>query len=249
MRSIALGLLGFLLPLAVQADPVFSSPGFGDNHICMWHGNTPRLRGVSEYQEAHPDALKAVEWITGLVGLEPNFEVLSAKFANGGGAFATIYKGQRYIVFDRAFTSWGDGKTDWHAIGVAAHEVGHHLASHVFTDETDKHAEELEADAFAGFAMGYLGATLEQALTLFPGDRPASPSHPADSDRRVAITDGWRRGSSRRSVPARSCKPAWVSDRLYVDSLPCRLAQICESGAARVRLSCRDASGAWIWQD
>jgi len=108
---------------------------------------------------------------------------------------AAIHRGKRYIVFDRGYTSWGEGETDWHAIGVAGHEIGHHLASHVFTSELSNHAEELVADQFAGFAMGFLGARTDQALTLFPGNRPASASHPADADRRIAVKAGWERGA------------------------------------------------------
>jgi hypothetical protein len=90
---------------------------------------------------------------------------------------------------------------------VLAHEMGHHYYNHVISSGGSTPPKEIEADAFSGFVMAKLGASLQQsvaAMQAIASDR-ASSSHPAKRDRLNAITKGWNNatgGSSTTTNPA-----------------------------------------------
>ena len=144
-----------------------------------------------------PEARLAVNWITGVVGLSANFAVGQAAFVKKVGAYAVIADKQRRIVYDADFFSWVEGSPNWRETGIMAHEVGHHLGGHTRTDNATQHAQELEADRFAGFVLAKLGASLPQA-TRWAQDlsEEGAESHPPRRQRLIAISDGWRHGKS-----------------------------------------------------
>ena len=79
------------------------------------------------------------------------------------------------------------------SISVLAHEMGHHYYNHVVSSSGSTPPKEIEADAFSGYVMAKLGASLQQSLVAMQSiasDR-ASSSHPAKKDRVDAITRGW----------------------------------------------------------
>lgn len=145
------------------------------------------------------EARLAVSWITDVVGLSANFAIGQATFVRKVGAYADIHNGQRRIVYDADLFSWVEGSPNWRETGIMAHEVGHHLGGHTFADNATQHAQELEADRFAGFVLAKLGATLSQA-TRWAEDlsEGGSESHPPRRQRLIAISDGWRHGKSVR---------------------------------------------------
>lgn len=108
----------------------------------------------------------------------------------GGNAIATIIDDNRVIVYDRNLSPLigYDG-----AMGVIAHEVGHHYCGHLSHDSPNP-SDELEADQFVGVVFRRMKLSLDQALamTTILDERP-STSHPARSDRERAISTGWRK--------------------------------------------------------
>ena len=117
--------------------------------ICSLRGASGFIR-VSNYREAAPEARRVIALITNGVGIRQNFEVKAADFRTSNLAFATIHSGRRRVVYDAAEFSFVNGRTHWEAVGVLGHEIGHHLAAHVYVSESSRHEEELEADYFSG---------------------------------------------------------------------------------------------------
>lgn len=110
-------------------------------------------------------------------------------------AYATIINNVRWIVYDNNFLEDIDAytATKWASISVMAHEMGHHYYNHVVSRSGSTPPKEIEADAFSGYVMERLGATLQQsvaAMQAIASDR-ASSTHPGKKDRVNAITRGW----------------------------------------------------------
>lgn len=93
----------------------------------------------------------------------------------------------------RRFLDDLDGDGGWHLRAFLAHEIGHHALGHTTRRATvDRHGHELEADAFAGFALRRLGASARQATSLWRVmAMPASSSHPRRALRVAAVEGGW----------------------------------------------------------
>ena len=110
-------------------------------------------------------------------------------------AYATISGGKRFIVYDNNFLEDIDeySRTKFASISIMAHEMGHHYYNHVVSQRGSNIPSEIEADAFSGYMMQKLGATLQQSQAAMNaiGTPRASSTHPAKNDRLVAITRGW----------------------------------------------------------
>ena len=110
-------------------------------------------------------------------------------------AYATISGGKRFIVYDNSFLEDIDeySRTKFASISIMAHEMGHHYYDHVVSQRGSNIPSEIEADAFSGYMMQKLGATLQQSQAAMNaiGTPRASATHPAKNDRLVAITRGW----------------------------------------------------------
>jgi hypothetical protein len=133
-----------------------------------------------------------VDQIMSVIGLKPNFELREANVSN---AAAVVYNGKRYILYDRSFLLAVNSasKTDWAAISILAHEIGHHLNGHTLASHGSNPAEELEADEFSGFVLRKMGATLREAqaaMRTISSERD-SHTHPGKSRRLNAIAMGW----------------------------------------------------------
>jgi hypothetical protein len=90
-----------------------------------------------------------------------------------------------------------------------AHEMGHHYYNHVVNSGGSTPPKEIEADAFSGYVMARLGATLDQSLAAMQAiasDR-ASASHPAKRDRLNAITKGWNSAEGTATNPPNPSDP------------------------------------------
>lgn len=146
--------------------------------------------------DASDEANRIVSEIVDALGLQKNFIVKSASVQN---ALATVEGGKRYILYSTAFLEKfkADANTRWAAYSVLAHEIGHHLNGHDFseTDPLRRKSMELEADQFSGSVLRSLGATLAEAqagIETF-GLQGESRTHPGKTARREAIANGWKR--------------------------------------------------------
>lgn len=106
-------------------------------------------------------------------------------------AFATVSGGRKIIVADVGFLDQINSAsgTEWGAIQVLAHEVGHHIAGF----DSDSHRGELNADYWSGQVLQRLGAARSastRAILTFGTDFDTS-SHPAKSRRATIIERGW----------------------------------------------------------
>lgn len=139
-------------------------------------------------------------------------ENFSVREQNGiRNAYATIINRVRWIIYDNDFLEDIDAyaSTKWASISVLAHEMGHHYYNHVVSSGGSTPPKEIEADAFSGFVMAKLGATLDQSLAAMQAiasDR-ASSSHPAKRDRLNAITRGWNSVNTPSTNPTTPSNP------------------------------------------
>ena len=168
------------------------------------------LSGVSQpskYSKEHGDSLinksytvdskkeaeETVAKIVSYTGLTQNFEVVENP--NIKNAQAYIKKGKRYIEYNPQFMLRVKDRTksDWGAISVLAHEIGHHLSGHTLVKRNRKPQEEVEADRFSGFILHQMGAALEEAkLSIANVDMNSDPvKYPPKTERLIAITLGW----------------------------------------------------------
>ncbi|GAB2586062.1 M48 family metalloprotease [Spirosoma areae] len=180
------------LPAQPQEAPVrlFGSGAF----ICNYTGGNVGPQVIcSPTTTSNGHAEKVVDRILRPIGLMRNFKVIEC--SNTDNCFATVLKGQRFIVYDGAFMEKieEETETDWSAISIMAHEIGHHLQGHTIDGRGGQPQKEIEADKFSGFVLHQLGASLEEALVAVRtlGDEHATPTHPAKIARLEAIRKGW----------------------------------------------------------
>ena len=179
-----------------QSSPV-SEEEEGDDFICHYFGykqlKTPKEICNFLSFRSNQHAEQVVDQILRQVGLLRNFVVVECP--NTENCFATVVDGQRYIVYDGAFMRRVENatNTDWSAISIVAHEIGHHLQGHTIDGKGARPQKELEADRFSGFVMQRLGASLDEALVAIKtlGDDKPTYSHPAKDVRVEAIRQGW----------------------------------------------------------
>lgn len=133
-----------------------------------------------------------IKEIIDVVGLSARFELQAADIDN---AAAVIINGKRYILYNPEFLNAVNNasRTDWAAVSIIAHEIGHHLNGHTLSRTGSNPAEELEADEFSGFVLRKMGASLanaQAAISVLSEDRD-SATHPGRKTRLTAISTGW----------------------------------------------------------
>ena len=164
------------------------------NHSCGFNHKIDSK--TISLNHSNDDVKKALSVILNHTGLPSNFILKEASINN---ACAVIYcpsEGQceRYIIYDKSFLhNWIlNGKTNFLAYAILAHEVGHHLSGHTLIEATDRHTEELEADKFAGFILHKLGANVSDLKSVYSIlDESSSLSHPSKNNRISALINGW----------------------------------------------------------
>ncbi|MEM7528427.1 MAG: hypothetical protein AAF416_12195 [Pseudomonadota bacterium] len=247
-RSVMAGLIGSCACGSTHAVAADIGKGADGWTLLCGAAGYPTFQDTGDLRPGAPEAIKATRLITDAVGILPNFEVLEARFDDASTAFAAVRRSKRYIVYDRARFSFLNGRTDWISLGIIGHEVGHHLAAHVYTNSRSGKADELEADRFAGFALSRLGADEAQATSWA---RTMSVSggttHPPRKQRIVAARAGWRHGEALKTRERGSCAPAWLDDAVEIGGRTCRMARSCPSGEERIRLACEAYDGRWEW--
>ncbi|WP_238807454.1 hypothetical protein [Emticicia aquatica] len=138
-------------------------------------------------------AEKAVDEIVRRSGLKRNFYVMECP--NTDNCFAAIQGQTRLIVYDGSFMKKANdlSKSDWGALSILAHEIGHHLQGHTIIEGGSDPAKELEADEFSGFVMYQMGASLKDAqaaINKLTSDYDGG-THPARPKRLAAIKKGY----------------------------------------------------------
>ena len=149
---------------------------------------------------------KVLEKIISITGLEKNFQLQIC--SNIYNASALSYNGVRYIFYDKDFLEAISGENRWFVTFVLAHEVAHHLQDHTkdvfmylngFQDDMNAEQsryQELEADKWAGFILGKLGCSFEDAIdavSQLPNDEAEdlSSDHPHEALRINAVAEGY----------------------------------------------------------
>lgn len=163
-----------------------------------------KFQSVYEAKSILAAMLDSINW-------QENFNV---REQNGiQNAYATIINRQRWIIYDNNFLEDIDAytATKWASVSVLAHEMGHHYYNHVVSSTGSTPPKEIEADAFSGYVMQRLGATLQQsiaAMQAIASDK-ASSSHPGKTDRVNAITRGWNsaKGNAGTTTPTNPNNP------------------------------------------
>lgn len=137
-------------------------------------------------------AKETAEHIVKYTGLSQNFQIVADK--NIPTAIAYIKGKKRYVAYNSDFILRVKDKTqtDWGAISVLAHEIGHHLSGHTLRNRKRNLTDELEADKFSGFILYKMGATLEETqAAINKMELKSNPTHPSKEERLKAITNGW----------------------------------------------------------
>ena len=143
----------------------------------------------------------AVDKILDQIGLFRNFIIQQCPDINNAVAKnvkSSSGKVERYILYDNNFFNRinNNASSDWAAISILAHEIGHHLNGHALNNGGSSHKFELEADLFSGLALARLDASLEQAQSAINSLKyeKATSTHPSKADRLAAIKKGWNKG-------------------------------------------------------
>jgi hypothetical protein len=144
------------------------------------------FKSVYEAADIVRSMLDSIQW-------KQNFTLKEQNGINN--AYATVINKRRWIIYDNHFLENLDAhaSTKWASISVLAHEMGHHYYDHVVTGRGSTIPTEIEADAFSGYLMRKMGASLQQSIAAMQAiatDR-ASATHPAKKDRIASITRGW----------------------------------------------------------
>ncbi len=151
---------------------------------------------------AETDAEQIVREIVDAAGLVPNFTLEVS--ADVPSAAAMVRGDKRVLLYSPSFIQSvnRDAGTNWAAVAVLAHEIGHHVLGHTLAASGTSPDVELEADGFSGFMLSRLGATLDEAVSvarMFP-EEAQGRLHPERTKRVAAIRDGWKRAQSGGTV-------------------------------------------------
>lgn len=158
------------------------------------------IQGKSFSNERIADA--ALNNILSTIGASKRFVLQECSNINN--AIALTFNGVRYIMYDPEFMKTLSQGDKWSNMFILAHEVGHHINGHTVdvlasnssnqVSLSTSRTQELEADEFAGFVLGRLGADLSDALSgveLLPDEDDTYSTHPRRSKRIEAIKKGF----------------------------------------------------------
>jgi hypothetical protein len=204
--TVALGLASSAIAAPAGAQFIIDHETTGKRLRGLHGPASPAIRRSFESDREAAATFREILAATGIPGVADRIQVrASAETAN---AEAQIGEdGQRYIFYNSTFMRELGAKTRqfWSQVFVIAHEVGHHIAGHLdFAGQN--HRVELEADRYAGFILGRMGATHEEAIAAIDGigAGAASITHPPRDQRIQIVSLGWNDGAggaqSRRPV-------------------------------------------------
>ncbi len=183
-------LFSFLAILLSLVAPAHAQERLVIEEACSYYGDTisGEVYGFGSDQEAE----QAISRIMKFTGLPQNFTIKAANVPN---AAAVIRENKRLILYSQTFMERvrQTTNTDWAAISILAHEIGHHLSGHTLEAGGSRPETELQADRFSGYVLFKMGATLDQsqaAMETMTGEG-GSDTHPPKSARLAAIANGW----------------------------------------------------------
>ena len=118
---------------------------------CTYAGDENSTEDIYTFS-SDEEANTAVERILKYTGLKKNFLIKAANVSN---AEASIKGTTRYILYNQEFMLRVKKvtNTDWSAISIMAHEIGHHLQGHTLLLGGSRPNIELEADKYSGFVL------------------------------------------------------------------------------------------------
>ena len=199
--------------------PMMAQQKFGSakyTHMCSYYGED--ITGDITAFSAGPTAEKVIKKIMSVIGLKANFELREANVPN---AAAVMLNGKRFILYNSKFMDEINSSTgtNWAAISILAHEIGHHLNGHTLDNVGSRPQTELDADEFSGFVLHKLGSSLPdaQAVMALISSPTGSKSHPPKRDRLAYIATGWNNAADvaaatiaapKAAVAAKSTAPA-----------------------------------------
>lgn len=194
--------------------PAFAQKTFGSDKysaMCNYYGEA--VSSTIIMYDASPTAENVVQNIMSVIGLHANFELRASNEIPT--AAAVIRQGKRYILYNPTFMNKINGASgsNWAAISILAHEIGHHLNGHTLDNIGSKPGTELEADEFSGFVLQKMGASLSdaQAAMALIASHKGSHSHPPKDQRLTAIAAGFKKAggiTSNTAVAANKPKAA-----------------------------------------
>ena len=205
-----LNIVRLLLFTAILILPVSAQPGVMYPIGCSFNGSSPMGQGLFP---ASSHAVQEVQLVAGATGT-PVWEIYQGGVPN---ASATVLQRQimtpmgpsvqqvPVIVYNTAFMNNAiNAYGRWAGIGIIAHECGHHVNMDVSVYGSFSHpwSKELRADAFAGYALAKLGASLQEAQQFQRTIYSAwgSPTHPDSPRRLAAVHQGWVAGGGSGSL-------------------------------------------------
>lgn len=155
-----------------------------------WSATGPREYVTHQARPNDPSGVpQAIDEIRRSLAVTARVDVYIAEEEDN--AFATVAGGRKIVVVDVGFLEKlnRSAGTEWAAIQVLAHELGHHIAGFV----EDSHRGELNADYWSGQALRRLGAARSAATAaiLTIGTDADTTSHPSRTRRAAVIARGW----------------------------------------------------------
>ncbi len=166
------------------------------------------FQGMDEISQA--SAERIVDQMLSDMGITNKYKVRECKEIAKGNAKAQAFfednRIRRYIIYDVDFLKEiaNSTETNYAAMFVLAHEVGHHINDHTLNNKGSNVSIEIEADVFAGTQLAMSGANLEQTLRT-PRDfkkilTGPYDDHPGRMDRMRAAFDGWMKFAKNDSL-------------------------------------------------
>ncbi len=161
----------------------------GQDHLCSFAPDEVFDEQIYSFSSSK-QAEDLVADILSTVGLVPRFQIYAGNVPN---AAAVIDGDQRLIVYSEDWIQNEIANNRWAAVALLSHEIAHHLNGHTLEAGGSRPPTELEADKFAGFAVGKLGGSLQDAQWLFKQlSASGSDTHPPRGARLEAVAVGWR---------------------------------------------------------
>lgn len=171
----------------------------------------------------------ALDKILAVIGASKRFVLQECSNINN--AVALTYNGVRYIMYDPEFMRMINYSNDWSNMFILAHEVGHHINGHTVdvlavnssneVSLSTRRIQELEADEFAGFVLGRLGATLTEtlyAVQSLSDEEDSYSTHPKRSNRIAAIKKGFNKSGGYLDTSGDSVKNGEIVESPYSNS-------------------------------
>lgn len=124
--------------------------------VWMQHSAKANAKARIERMPRHPEAEAMVRQVLQAVGIKADIPVRINKETPCG---ATV--GGTIFLAPRCSQLYEDGHINWHAMMILGHELGHVVNAHQGECNGTPSWQQRDANTFAGFAMGVIGATRE----------------------------------------------------------------------------------------